>query len=64
MIFRLMKRVLGATWREVKNFTFEERAIKKAARIASGEKVAPPRHPTEEKALKRALSEHDELNEA
>lgn len=45
----IFKRIFGAAEREVKNVAFQQRAILKADKIAKGQKVLPPKHPSEEK---------------
>lgn len=54
-ILKYMKKIIGVAWREVDNTTFQQRAIKKADKIAHGEKVIAPKHPTDQRIFESAI---------
>ncbi|KAH7697231.1 Uncharacterized protein family UPF0240, partial [Aphelenchoides avenae] len=53
----IFKRIFGAAEREAKNVTFQQRAVLKADKISKGEKILPPKYPTEEKHFKEAVAD-------
>uniref|UniRef100_A0A915DXQ7 Uncharacterized protein n=1 Tax=Ditylenchus dipsaci TaxID=166011 RepID=A0A915DXQ7_9BILA len=57
-----MKRIFGFFRRKVDDVSFQHRALQKVEKIEKGEKVLPPKHPTDEKAFRKAL-DNDDLKE-
>lgn len=55
VIWKSIKKLYGVVWREVDNTTFQYRALKKADKIALGEKILAPKHPTDQRVFNEAI---------